>query len=368
MTKVGKKSSGSVTNKLKEIYGDVKNPAGFGGAQKLADAAGVSLERTNDYLRGVDAYTLHKEKRRNFSRNRYVVPRMHHLYEADLCDMQRLQDKNNGVTFLLNCIDCFSKFLWCIPVKNKKAETILKAFREIYKTQVSMYLQTDEGKEFDNNLLKKFLKSKNIKLIIPKSGSKCNIVERVNKTIKAKIFKYMTHKGTEKYIDVLSDIVSGYNNSKHSSTGHKPAEVTKDNENAVWDMLYEGHGRYAPLAGSAEPRKNLRVGTFVRIARALGTFAKAYEGNWTHEIFKIVKIVRKPQTLYELQDLKQKSIEGRFNYFELQKVNFSDKSEFRIDKILKRVGKGNSRRLLVSWVGYSAEHNSYIYEKDLKKL
>jgi hypothetical protein len=105
-------------------------------------------------------------------------------------------------------------------------------------------------------------------------------------------------------------------------------------------MLYGGVGRYPALSGSAEPRKNLRIGTHVRIARALGTFAKAYEGNWTHEIFKIVKIVRKPHTLYELQDLKNKSIEGRFNYFELQQVNFSDKSAFRIDKVLKRVGKG----------------------------
>jgi len=368
MTKLGKKSSGSVTNKLNKIYGDVKNPAAFGGAQKLADASGVSLEQTNNFLRGVDSYTLHKEKRKNFSRNRYVVPRMHHLYEADLCDMQRLKSKNNGVTFLLNCIDCFSKYLWCIPVKNKKAETILKAFQSIYKTQASTYLQTDDGKEFSNNLLKKFLKSKNIKLIIPKSGSKCNIVERVNKTIKSKIFKYMTHKGTEKYIDVLADMVHAYNNATHSSTGHKPAEVTKANEKAVWDMLYGGLGRYAPLAGSSEPRKNLRVGTFVRIARALGTFAKAYEGNWTHEIFKIVKIVRKPHTLYELEDLKHNKIDGRFNYFELQQLNFSDKSVFRINKILKRVGKGNSRRLLVSWVGYGSEYDSYIYEKDLKTL
>ncbi|MGL5468932.1 MAG: hypothetical protein ACRDCT_12225, partial [Shewanella sp.] len=248
-----KKLNGSDTKKLNKIYSDARHPASFSSAQKLAKAAGVSVAKASNFLKSVDTHTLHKEKRKIFPRNRYVIPRMNYLFEADLCDMQRLKSKNNGVTFLLNVIDCFSKVLYCQPLKNKKGETVLKAFKLIFKNTNCKWLQTDFGSEFICAPVKKFLASKHIKLRHPKNGSKCNIVERVNKSLKNKIFKYITHNGTEKYINVLSDIVHSYNNSIHSSTGKKPAEVNKNNQAAVFCHLYGGKGRYPALRSGALP-------------------------------------------------------------------------------------------------------------------
>jgi len=365
---MAQKLSGFLSKKLEKIYTDVKNPASFGSAQKLASAAGVTLEVAKKYLAGVDAFTLHKERRKHFIKNRYIIPRMQHLYEADLVDMQHLKSKNNNITFLLNVVDCFSKFLWSVPLKNKKAATVLAAFKTVFRGKFPKYLQVDLGREFANNTLKKYLEENKVQLIFPRTSSKCHIIERMNKTLKSKIFKYFTHKGTQKYIDVLQHIVKSYNNTVSSATGHKPAEVTKENEQKVWDFLYGGEGRYPKLQVAARPRKTIKIGSHVRISRDSATFYKGYEGLWSHEIFKVTKIIRKPQTLYELEDLEGKAISGRFYYFELQLIDVSDKTYFRISKILKTVGKGRSRRLQVAWTGYPSSFTSYIYEKDLKKL
>ena len=62
-------------------------------------------------------------------------------------------------------IDNFSKFGWTVPIKNKNAKTIKDFFEKISlssKTKPSL-IETDWGKEFNNNILQTFLNNNNIK-------------------------------------------------------------------------------------------------------------------------------------------------------------------------------------------------------------
>ena len=52
------------------------------------------------------------------------------------------------------------------------------------------------------------------------------MVERFNLTLKTRMWKYFTAKNTRVYIDILQDIVQGYNNSYHRSIGRAPASVS----------------------------------------------------------------------------------------------------------------------------------------------
>ena len=54
------------------------------------------------------------------------------------------------------------------------------------------------------------------------------IAERIIRTLKSKIYKYMTSISKNVYIDKLDDIVDEYNNTYHITTKIKPADV-KDN-------------------------------------------------------------------------------------------------------------------------------------------
>ena len=54
------------------------------------------------------------------------------------------------------------------------------------------------------------------------------VSERFIRTLKTKIYKYMTLVSKNVYIDKLDDIVSEYNNTYHRTIRMKPVEV-KDN-------------------------------------------------------------------------------------------------------------------------------------------
>ena len=69
------------------------------------------------------------------------------------------------------------------------------------------------------------------------------MIERFNRTIRDKIFKYFTANSTRKYIDVLETLVDQYNNTVYSSIKMTPFEASlKKNENKVFRNLYPDLG------------------------------------------------------------------------------------------------------------------------------
>jgi len=67
-------------------------------------------------------------------------------FQADLVDMSAPLKENDNITFLLTCIDVFSKYAWARPLKNKTGKEVTKAFESIYKeNHVTQKLQTDKG-------------------------------------------------------------------------------------------------------------------------------------------------------------------------------------------------------------------------------
>ena len=47
--------------------------------------------------------------------------------------MQLISKYNKGITYLLCAIDIFSKYVWVVPLKDKKGITITNAFQKILK-------------------------------------------------------------------------------------------------------------------------------------------------------------------------------------------------------------------------------------------
>lgn len=69
--------------------------------------------------------------RRRFKRRRVIVQGIDYQWEADLADVQNLSEYNNGLRFILVVGDVFSRFMWVRPLKDKKAQSIIDAFRDI---------------------------------------------------------------------------------------------------------------------------------------------------------------------------------------------------------------------------------------------
>ena len=308
------------------------------------------------WLSTQDAYTLHKPVRRHFKRRCVVVGGPNQQWQADLVDMSRLKAANDGTTFLLTVIDVFSKRAWCIPLKSKSAASLVAAFRRLLNNRAPTTLQTDKGSEFLNRPLQRLLKEYGVHhFTTHNEDTKASIVERYNRTLKTRMWRYFTKKQTIRYVDALQDFVRSYNDSYHRSIGMAPSAVNGANQETVWQRLY-GHD-----GGGGTPK--YRVGDRVRISKAKRHFEKGYMANWTEELFTIVDAHRSDPPVYRLVDWHGDSLDGTFYELELQKVIVSADKTYRVETELRR--RNNGREVLVKWFGYPESFNSWIDARTL---
>ena len=146
--------------------------------------------------------------------------------------MQLLSRYNKGIRFLLCAIGIFSKYAWVVPLKDKKGISIVKAFQSILKQTNSKRkpnkIWVDEGSEFYNASFKKWLQGNDIVMYSTHNEGKSVVAERFIRTLKSKIYKYMTSISKNVYIDKLDDIVGEYNSAYHTTIKMKPIDI-KDN-------------------------------------------------------------------------------------------------------------------------------------------
>lgn len=90
-----------------------------------------------------------KVKRRGMRRRRVVVQGIDYQWEADLADVQNLAEYNENVKFLLVIVDVFSRFLWVRPLKDRKAKSVIEAFKDLLQgPRRPKAIRTDKGAEF----------------------------------------------------------------------------------------------------------------------------------------------------------------------------------------------------------------------------
>ena len=352
---------------LHKIYNNPSDPGSFGGVERLyqsARAKGLKLDRkkVEKYLKSDDTYTLHKPSRKHYTRNMIVVSDIDKQWQADLADMQEIAKENDGYRYLLTVIDCFSKYAWIVPLKKKDTLTTLEGFKTLFQqtTRKPERLQTDKGTEFMNKEVQNFFKSKNIHHFFSNSDMKAAMVERFNRTIKSRIFAYMTSVNTKRYIDKLQNFVDSYNHSTHRTIGMKPADVKLEHVAKIFSKVY---GKFLAKRSLHKVDENEHV----RLNKIKTTFEKGYLPNWTTERFVVDKnLPQQGKPVYKLKDLQGDEIQGRFYPEEIQVVTNSNPNVFRIEKILKTRTTKRGKEFLVKWIGYPAKLNRWLKESELR--
>ena len=142
---------------LRRIYGNPADPGGLSGIDRLLKRAqqlnlpGVNRHVVEQFLKGEQAYTLHRPARKRYVHNRTYVAGIDGQWHADLADMQAIASHKTGARYFLTVIDVFSKFAWVAPVKLKNAATVTKAFQQILASAAprqSRRLQTDKARNY----------------------------------------------------------------------------------------------------------------------------------------------------------------------------------------------------------------------------
>ncbi|GFY50519.1 putative uncharacterized transposon-derived protein F54H12.3 [Trichonephila inaurata madagascariensis] len=301
---------------LEKVYQEPEHPGSFGGVEALFKATDgkVSRKDIKKWLSAKDSYTLHKPIKKKFKKNKAF-------------------------------------YAWAIPLPDKNAKTVVSAFEQIFSERIPLKLQTDAGKEFTNKLFQNYLKKKKIGFFMTSNNTKASIVERFNRTLKTKMWKFFTEKNTKRYIDVVDKLVYSYNNTWHRSIQMTPASVTETNQSQVWENLYGKQNN------KKVNKPNYRLNDTVRISKEKLLFEKGYEQNWTREIFTIHQIIRRNPIVYKLKDLAGEVIRGTFYEQELQKVMHS--GYYPIEKVLKTREKNGKKEYFVKFLGYPEKFNTW---------
>ena len=102
------------------------------------------------------------------------------------------------------------------------------------------------------------------------------VAERFIRTVKNKIYKYMTSVSKDFYIDKLDDIVNKYNKTYQNRIKMKPG-----------DLKLSAYIDFSKEINEKDPK--FKIGDTVKISKYKNTFAKGYVPNWSEEVFVIKK-------------------------------------------------------------------------------
>ena len=193
------------------VYRDPAASGSLGGVARFARAQKLPLSKVRERDLG---YTLHKPRRQHFPTLPVMVFGIDEQWAADLIEVIKIAKSNRGYRYLLTVLEVFSKYAWMEPVKTKTGQDLTIAFEKILKRSQGrepQKLQTDDGKEFYNKHFQALMKRKNIHHFTTSGDTKAGIVERFNRTLKERLYRYFTIRNTLTFLPVLQDLVLIYN-------------------------------------------------------------------------------------------------------------------------------------------------------------
>ena len=204
--------------------------------------------------------------------------------------------------------------------------------------------------------------------------------ERPIRTIKSKLYKIMTQRNTNRYIDFLQDVVRGYNMSQHRGLlCHYPNEIhDMTDKNKILTFAEKQYKQKLSNYGSDIKRRNskinfsqrdiLPINTYVRLLlnSAESTFTKSYKPIFSEEIFIIDSVKKSTPPLYTLKDFLQEPISGIVYRNEIKETSLPEK--YLIESVLKtKLCPVTKKKLFfVKYLGWPIKFASWV--SDLEKI
>jgi hypothetical protein len=297
---------------------------------------------------------IHKSARKIFPRRQVSTFEPNEIWSVDLVDMSNISEDNDNVKFLLNIVDIYSRYAYSFPLKSKKGSQILDVFKTLKILPKNIWV--DQGSEFYNKDFKKFCKDHDINMYHTYSGLKSVYVERFNRTLKEMMYKYFTEHNSDYYLNVLDEFIKTYNNTVHSRTKVKPVDAYNEKKNPT--MNIKSYNKIAP---------KFTIGDYVRISRVKQTFEKGYTARWSKEVFEIYKVdTSNYPYMYEIKDLLNEDIKGKFYEYELQPTALKDFAV--VEKILQTKTVKGKKMYFVKYDGYDSKFNEWLNQNQLDNI
>ena len=265
------------------------------------------------------ANELYKPARKNFATRHVLSDFPDDVWSIDLADMNDVIKYNHNYRYMVNCVDCFSRFAWSVPVKQKTGPNILAALQLMVKENKDKYpmrIWVDQGSEFYNEYVKKWCDDYDISMYSTIGRAKSAVVERFNRTIKSILYKHFFIAENKEWVSILPEMMKQYNDTPHKGIGGLTPTKAHNLKDDEIRYLYDYERREIPQKNVSKPI--FKVGDHVRLSRVKSTFAKGYHQSWTTKVYIISKLINSIPWTYNIVDSDGDEYMGGFYEKELQ--------------------------------------------------
>ena len=125
----------SLKEALEKLYTDIKSAPSYSA-------------KINEFLRDYNVHSVHRRIiKKSFPRRKIVSRFPFDIFMADLIEYPKYKFQNNRYVYILVIIDCFTKKVWAVAMKQKTADWTADAFESVFKKfdQFPTHLITDAG-------------------------------------------------------------------------------------------------------------------------------------------------------------------------------------------------------------------------------
>lgn len=301
---------------------------------------GITRNMIQDFLNSQRDYqVLHKPPdRKSINVVSFATTAPNDMWELDGIKIPKKYNNefaNNGIKWIYNIVDHFSKYAWSVPTTTKKSAIWLVKLEELFKLHgAPKRIHADN--EFNTEGMKELCARYGTIFVAsnPYRPNSNGLVERFNYTLKRKLVGHLVRHNDYRWLDALPLLVYNYNHTTHSAHGMEPNEVyfTKDKE-----ILKEAKEKFDKYRAKKIDNINLvdpfDVGDKVRVHK-LGTSNgrmtlnaitwRGYEPGYDMQIDTIEQVRHNANGTYTYRLSKK---EGEFAHHELLRVNNDTKPE-----------------------------------------
>ena len=168
-----------------------------------------------------------------------LFAKLNDIHQSDLLSLPHDKFKKKTYKYALNIVDVRSRYKGSYQLATKNSKEVAQAFQWIYENTPLTYSETlilDDETEFYGDTTK--LMEKHDAMIQrgdPSQHRLQGIVERFNRTLTDRLFRYQYHKelkdpskSNREWVSRLQNVVSALNNEKTRLIGMKPVDAIKE--------------------------------------------------------------------------------------------------------------------------------------------
>lgn len=282
---------------LEKIYNEHYG-VGERALHQLAKQAGLKIK-----VKDVKEFMINRKVRQQYhstrsakGKGRIIAFAPHSNIQMDIVDMgTKYTTRNNGKRFFMCYIDVFTRKAYVDIIPNKTVESVYNSIKSLFENEfIPHSIVSDNDSSFISKRVQKLMEDNSV-IHFPNAVGDHNVlgvIDRFIRTLKEKLTVAMKERNTTKWIELLDDVVKGYNNTPHSAlkTGGgniSPNDVIK-HKDEIEALNHEKANENDKV--TSRRLRQFNVGDKFRILIRREKFKRVVEPNYSESVYEIQSI------------------------------------------------------------------------------